>query len=358
VPGRWASVVLLLTAWATMPWPLVRWACLFLLLFLALGALWSFIVSRSLVAAADDPVLRTFSGRRVEVRTRVENQSPLPSGLLRVFDSSGGLECWGETRRWAPVRPFTRARFVFTVRGRERGERTLGPLTVSGVDPTGLFPFVRAAPSRTLIVYPALRGVRGWPPGGVPTGARKWEPALIDDPSRFRSYRDFQPGDPLSLVSASAWARLGQPQVRTFDRTVGRPSGVVVDLRAARYPLRLRWALIEAAVETAATLVWGLLGRGETVWLTVVDAPGRPGTLGPARGWADARPFLERLALAVPDKGEEGPPWPPGLVLPPAPLRLLWVGPLGGEPGPPPRGYDWVKFPIEEGRSHGGIAHP
>ena len=58
------------------------------------------------------------------------------------------------------------------------------------------------------------------------------------------------------------------------------------------------------AVETAASLIWESLGRGEAVWLTVVDAKGTlPGTLGPGRGWADARLFLERLALAVPEIG-------------------------------------------------------
>ena len=357
--GKLALSALLLSLWAVVPWPLARWAALFLFLFIALGALWSFLVSRSLVVAADDLVLRTFSGRRIEVRTRVENRSPLPSGLLRVFDSSGGLESWGETRRWASVRPFTLSRFAFTVRGRERGERTLGPLTVSGVDPTGLFPFVRGTPPRSLIVYPALHGVRGWPQGGVPTGPRKWDPTLVDDPSRFRSYRDFRPGDPLSRLSAAAWARLGRPQVRLYDRTVGRPSAVVVDLRAARYPLRLRWALVEAAVETAATLVWELLGRGETVWLAVIDAgENRPPTLGPARGWSDARPLLERLALAVPDKAEDGPVWPLDQMLPPAPVRLLWVGPSGQSPGLPIRGHECVMFPIEEGRAHGGIVHP
>jgi uncharacterized protein (DUF58 family) len=181
---------------------------------------------------------------------------------------------------------------------------------------------------------------------------------LADDPSRFRSYRDFQPGDPLSRLSAAAWARRGLPQVRTYDRTVARPSGVVVDLRAGRYPLRLRWALVEAAVETAASLVWELLGRGETVWLTVFDAGGenRPATLGPGRGWADARPLLERLALAIPDKAEDPPLWPEGLILPPAPLRLLWVAPRFEGPLPV-RGYDLVWFAVDEERGR-DLAHP
>lgn len=359
MPAKVVAAAVLIVLWAVMPWPLARWAAAFVVLYWLLAALWSRLLSRSLVAAADEPVLRTFSGRKVEVRTRLENRSPLPSGLLTVFDSAGGLETWGETRRWVVAPPFTRLHLGFTVRGRERGERSLGPLTVSGTDPAGLFPFVRVVPPRSLIVYPALHGVKGWPANGVPSGPRRWEPALIDDPSRFRSYRDFQPGDPLARLSAAASARRGVPQVRTYDRTVARPSGVVVDLRAGRYPLRLRWALVEAAVETAASLIWESLGRGETVWLTVLDAggPSRPAALGPGRGWADARPFLERLAWALPDKSESPPAWPPGLILPPAPLRLLWVGPAGEGPAAG-RGYDVVRFVIEEGRGHGAVQHP
>jgi uncharacterized protein (DUF58 family) len=145
--------------------------------------------------------------------------------------------------------------------------------------------------------------------------------------------------------------------VRTFDFTVARPSGVVVDLRVAAYPLRLRWALIEQAVETAATLVWELLGRGETVWLTVFDAGGdeRPVTLGPSRGWAQARPFLERLALAAPDKTSAvGQLAADGL--PPAPLRLLWVAPAPGD-DLRVHGYEVVPFLIPGERAH-GVAHP
>lgn len=345
--------------WAILPWPFARWAAAFVGLFAILAWVWSALLSRGLASGHPEPVLRTFSGRRLEVVTKLENRSPLPSGLLFVHDSAGGLETWGETRRHLALGPFARFRATFVVRGRERGERTLGPLRVSGADPAGLFPFVRLASPRSLIVYPPVHQAEGWPVGGLPPGPRKWDLAPVDDVSRFRSYRDFQPGDPLARLSAAAWARRGTPQVRTFDFTVARPSGVVVDLRATGYPLRLRWALIEDAVETAATLVWELLGRGESVWLTVLDVggEGRPQTLGPARGWAQARPFLERLALAVPDKTSA--PGTPGVVLPPAPLRLLWVAPAS-QPRPelPVHGYELIVFPIEEGRHRGVVQHP
>jgi uncharacterized protein (DUF58 family) len=174
---------------------------------------------------------------------------------------------------------------------------------------------------------------------------------LVDDVSRFRTYRDFQAGDSLSRVSAAAWARSGFPQVRTYDRTAARPTVVVVDLRAAGYPLRLRWALIEAAVETAASLVWALLGQGETLWLNVIDrgGEGRPAALGPCRGWGEARLFLERLALAMPDKAEELVPcFLP--IFPSSAARILWVGPAGRDP--PPMTYEVVRFPIEEDGVH------
>jgi len=347
-------VALALAGWALVPWPPARWACALVALYLGLGALWSWILRRGLVASADDPVLRTFSGRRLTLGTRVENRSPLPSGLLFLADSSGGLETWGVTRRWASLGPFSLRRDEISVRGRERGVKVLGPQTISGVDPTGLFPFRLEAPARTLVVYPPLRPVEGWGPDGQPSGARRWEPAFADDVSRFRAHRDFEAGDPLARVSAQAWARVGAPQVRTYDRTVARPTLVVADLRAGAYPLRLRWALVEAAVETAASLVWESLGRGETLWLAVLDAaPDQPAVWGPARGWAAARPLLERLARAVPDRRE--PPGAPALAVPKGPQRALWVGPPGVDPG---LGLETLILPIEEARTHGPIPHP
>lgn len=355
----WGALVGLGLVWALVPWPLARWAAAFVGLWLGLGALWSLVLSRGLVATAPDRVLRTFSGRRVDVVTKVENRTPLPSGVLFVSDSSGGLETWGHTRHFVAVRGFTRLRLGFSVRGRERGERLLGPLTVKGCDPTGVFSFTVQDPARTLVVYPPVRPVEGWPLRGVPPGPRRWEPAPVDDPSRFRTYREFRDGDPLVRISAAAWARTGVPQVRTYDRTVARPSAVVVDLRAELYPLKLRWALVEAAVETAASLVWDLLGRGETVWLTVVDA--HPVTLGPAQGWASARGLLERLALArpalarpalaTPDKDSGAFEVPPAV--PPGAQRLLWVGPVI----PTVVGREVVGF-VVGGEVHGPVAHP
>ena len=353
------ALILLVVLWTILPWPLVRWTALFLALFFGLGALWSYLLSRGFVVDTQ-PLLRTFSGRKLDILTKLENRSPLPSGLLAVFDSDGGLESWGVTRSYLSARPFTRQWSSFTVRGRERGERSLGPLTITGCDPTGMFPFVHQRPRRVLLVYPPFHPVRRWPTDGIPSGPRPWDPALVDDPSRFRSYREFFPGDPLSRLSSAAWAQRGQPHVRTYDRTVARPSGVVVDLRAGVYPLKLRWALVESAVEMAASLIWDLLSRGETVWLTVIDQPGegRVTSLGPGKGWHDARGFLERLALATPDKAEDCPPWPTGLILPPPPLRLLWVAPRQAIPTVlPRRGYDLVAFVVEE-RSHGPILHP
>ena len=336
--------MLLAALWAVLPWPLARWAAACAALFIGLGALWSRLVSRGLAVRFDSAVTRAFSGRRVDIRSAVENRAPLPTGVLFVDDSSGGLETWGEPRRFTALPPWSRARLSYQVRGRERGGKSLGPMRISGCDPTGMFPFVRHTEPRTVVVYPPLRAVLGWPQDGIPSGKRLWEPALADDVSRFRGYREFRPGDALSRLSAAEWARRGSPQVRMFDRTVERPVGIVVDVRSALYPLRLRWALVETAIETAASLVWESLGRGEQVWLSVIDS--RSDVLGPGHGWNAALPLLERLALAQPDK--EGTAVP---VLPPVPVRLLWVGP---EAAP---GSGIVHFRVEEG-SHGSVSHP
>lgn len=342
-PGVGAAALGLLFAWATFPWPLVRWTAAATLIFLGLSALWSFLVRRGLAVRGPTSLWRTFSGRRLEVETIVENRSPLPTGRLFLNDSSGGLETWGDTRRWVSLPPWRRIRFGFAVRGRERGERSLGPLQISGTDPAGLFPFLLAAPSRSLLVYPPVRRLAPGSPRGLPGGPRRWDQAPTDDPSRFRSYRDFAPGDSLARLSAAAWARTGRPQVRTYDFTSARPTLVALDLRAEAYPLKARWALMEAAVERAAARVWSLVGQGQTVWLAVADGSSEPPLVGPATSYDAVRPLLERLARAVPDRRPDPPvpawPRPTGI------RHVEFVGPSRVDPGPTGEGAAVVRHP-------------
>jgi len=324
----------LLVAAACLPWPLVRWTLFAVGLWLLGSWAWSRVLARWVVVTTPFPRERSFSGQTTDVHYQAKNRSWLPAGVVRVADSAGNLETFGALRHFVGLGPRALARFHHQLKGRERGQVELGPFTVSGSDPAGVFPFTRVQKDgRELLVYPPLRPPPPVSEAGFVGGNRQNDAFWLEDDSRFRSFREFREGDELSRLVASASARWQGPLVRTFDRTRALPALVFVDLRWDQYPLKKRWALVDQAIETAAGLLWFFLRRGETVWLSVVGhrAEGAE-RWGPESSVADAAGLLEALALLRPT--EASVVWDHALwraELPSAPLQLWRVIPDAGE---------------------------
>ncbi len=321
IPGA-----LLLVAAACLPWPLVRWSLFTVGFWLVASALWSRVLARFLVVETPFPRERSFSGQLTDVHYQLKNRSWLPTGVVKLTDSAANLETFGPLRHYVSLGPLAKARFHHQLRGRERGAVELGPFTVTGSDPAGLFPFRRVQKDgRELLVYPPLATPPPVSDAGFAGGNRQKDLFWAEDDSRFRSFREFREGDELSRLVASASARWQGPLVRTFDRTRALPALVFVDLRLEAYPLKRRWSLVDEAVEAAAGLLWLFLRRGETVWLSVVGHRAEGDELwGPVRSLADAAVLLETLALVRPL--ETAVTWDEALwraQLPPA-VRQLW----------------------------------
>lgn len=196
------------------------------------------------------------------------------SGLLRlvswdahVAGPAGAVESPVETRR-------DHGAIVHRVRlsAIPRGEHRLGAPWVGIADPFGLVRVRRAARSNERILALART---------VPVGLPFWEGAARragDALGRARGrielggIRDYEPGDPLSLIHWTQTARRGRLQTKELHGEAGRGRRLVVVLDARAQP-SAGGGDFEVAVSAAASLIAGCAARGTAVGLAHAATP-------------------------------------------------------------------------------------
>jgi uncharacterized protein (DUF58 family) len=86
-------------------------------------------------------------------------------------------------------------------------------------------------------------------------GGVRVETPLAADTTRYRSLRDYVPGDDTRHIGWKATARHGSLKTREFTPTIEAPIAILVNLRAADFADRHMMLAVERCVETAASLV-------------------------------------------------------------------------------------------------------
>ena len=327
-----------------LPWPLVRWALTSGLLVVFFSLLWSWRLRKNLTADTGRTRETAFAHETLQLTLDLRHSGWLPTGVCRIFDQPGDLELWREPRFFTELAPRHRQSFSYPARGRTRGLRQLGPVTISASDPLGLFPFTLVWPVRELVLFPPVSPLRNPGREGLPLGARHFTEELMEDPSRFFSFREFRSGDPLNRLSCSESARRGVLMVRQAEHTRSRPTAIVLDFAWSRYPQHLRWENSERAVEIAASFLWHFLNAGNDVWLVSnAQIPGLSGPFcwGPLHTLNELPHLFEILALAqLSEQITTAEDWL--AILPPTPI-LWWVG-----AAPPP--WEVQTLPNRKGR--------
>ncbi len=327
-----------------LPWVLLRWALTTGCLLILFSFFWSLHLRQSFSADTGRERDSAFAHDIHHIHLEIRFSGWLPAGVCRIFDQPADLELWKEARVFATFGPRQRQTFSYPARGRTRGLRHLGPLTVAASDPVGLFPFTLVWPERDLLLFPAVSPLHHMGQKGIPLGSHHFLEELLEDPSRFFSFREFGFGDPLSRLSASESARRGVLMVRESEHTRARPTAIVLDFAEEQYPQHLRWENSERAVEIAASFLWHFLNAGHEVWLvTNATLPDTSGVScwGPVHSLNDLYPLFEVLALAqLSDRKTPAEEWL--AILPPAPV-LWWVA-----AAPPP--LEIQTLPQRQGR--------
>lgn len=230
------------------------------------------------------------SGERAVATVRLTGW-PVRNRVLGVLDWEirPGLPetARSEARRPTWVGSEIRAEFRFS--GLPRGEHKFGPPGVSIGDPFGLARVRRAVRTdATLLVLPRTVpiAIPFWESGAARRAGQ--QAGRLRGRSELGGIRDYDPGDPLSLIHWGQTARRGRLQTKELHGESGRGAALLVllDARAGAGNGGPPDGPFELAVSAAASLVAVCAARGDAVGLRHTAAravslpPGTPaGTL-------------------------------------------------------------------------------
>lgn len=232
----------------------------------------SYAYSRSMAAnleiRRDRSRLLTYRGQPARVELAIRNRGYLRMPYISVVDTTGGLFSADRERTVVTVRPGETVRLSYTVKGVNRGAYRLGPIRVRLSDPLGLYP--RQMEIRELaeaVIYPQVYAVRLLDDRGLPAGNARLANPVYEDATRYRSVREYVPGDDPRKISWKVSARMGRLHSLDFLPTMYFPTVVLLNLTASDYQRRHRFHHTERAIEAAASLVYYAIGRGQSVGL-------------------------------------------------------------------------------------------
>ena len=234
---------------------------------------------------------------------KVRNRTPLPIHFLTVADRIGSFAARRPAQFVTGLGPWEERTFTYELEGRERGQFQLGPVDLVGTDPFGFFPWRTQAPShQQVIVYPDIFALDLHHKRGLPSGSLTVLNRLYEDVTRYRSLREYQPGDEPKRINWKASARMGALFSMEYVPSIYFPVLVLLNLTVNDFPLAQRAHLVERAIETAASLVFYFVGIGQEVGLA------SSGLIGRRTGAPAAPPTADGAAAPLPAAASHGQP--------------------------------------------------
>ena len=319
---RWGPDVvvplLLLLVVLFAPPPLMRVVAAALLAIRALALGYTLVVRAGVSASRGEALVHANRFAPFTCTLTVRNRTPLPIHFLTVADRIGSFAARQPAQFVVGLGPWEERSFSYELEGRERGEFQLGPVDLVGTDAFGFFPWRAQLPChQRVIVYPNIFALDLRHKRGLPSGSLKVLNKLYEDVTRYRSLREYQPGDEPKRINWKASARMGALFSMEYVPSIYFPVLVLLNLTAEDYPLAQRAHLVERAIEAAASLVFYFVGIGQEVGLVTTGrigpAAGADGALAgaytvePVRaGYAHAAHLLEQLARVNAVSGEHG----------------------------------------------------
>jgi uncharacterized protein (DUF58 family) len=296
------GVLGLLLIYLFAPWYLIRFVSLFVLVLVVSSKLYSDYLMHKLKIRRRDTELRNFRREWVSVEIIVENHGRLPAFMLAVHDSPGILPVFRENRSLCSLGARSRMVLNWQVYGSDRGRWILGPVTVRGSDPLGMFPFfITPRETVTLFVYPAAAFAELNRSDGIPLGILLSPNPLHEDLTRYRSLRPYQSGDEPRRINWKVSARMASMVVNEYEATGTFPLCIFLNLKPEAYPLNKRALFTERVIEAAVALC--LMAERDRQELGIVLYDGVEAVSVIAPGAFTLIPILERLAIFLPRDG-------------------------------------------------------
>jgi len=306
--SRVLLILLLLIVVLFSPLRTLQFVALIYIALIVLSWLYSLLARRYVTVRRKELLLRTYRFEPAQITLIVENRSPLPVTYLNILDAANYFFVSEPGNFLIELRPGERKMLSYRIESQQRGEYFLGPAVMQGSDPLGLFPFKKQALERqTLIVYPEILPVSLPTPAGIPAGTIRVENRIYEDVTRYRSLRDYLPGDELRRINWKVSAKSGRLQVVEYLPLLSTPVLILLNLNSEEYPMRLRYHRIERAAALAASLVAHFLALHQEVGLIAaakLDQAGRAPAAEIRGTHEHAMLLLEMLARMEASSGE------------------------------------------------------
>jgi uncharacterized protein (DUF58 family) len=180
--------------------------------------LWSRFMLRGVKLVRTPRATRAQVGQIFEERFELNNPGRVPRLWLAVRDSATLPGAQGS--RLFPFIEGRRGRnYIARSRLLQRGVYSLGPTTLEGGDPFGLFPVERTLPAiDSLLVYPMLFELHNFPnPSGIMPGGEALRRRTQQVTPNAAGVRDYYPGDPLNRIHWVSTARRGRLISKEFE---------------------------------------------------------------------------------------------------------------------------------------------
>ncbi|MFP4363315.1 MAG: DUF58 domain-containing protein [Spirochaetia bacterium] len=251
-------------------------------------------------------LVRTYKNQRTKVEILVYNWSILPVHYFSVVNEVNEMYSDNEERFLISLKGREKKQSIYYVQSGTRGSFFVGPVTIKGSDPLGLFPWKkRVDTTMQIIVYPGVHLLDLLFTKGLPAGNLRIQNPIYEDVTRYRSIREYIPGDDTRRINWKVSARMGKLHSMEFLPALYFPALILLNLTVEDFTRRHRYEYIERAIETSASLIFYAVNLGQEVGiissgLVNSDKVGIP----LSNGHSHAVAVLEALALISPNKNE------------------------------------------------------
>ena len=305
-----AGVPVLFLTYLFTPQRSVQFLTLFLIILILGAKAYSEYLVRHLRIVRRDQELRAFRNEWLDVELQIENSGLLPAFMLALGDFSGGIAVFRNIKRLCTLWGRSRQLFRWEILGSDRGVYTIGPASIRGCDPLGLFPFTLSfTETSKLFIYPTPAFVALKSPGGIPLGNLITPDPFYEDLTRPRSLRDYSPGDESKRINWKASAKMygsGAGEnllVNEYEPSLSYPMIVFLNVDPREYEIKNRGFYIERVIEAAAALCLMAARERQTLGLILHTAEANyeeqnSSVINPAA--FTLIPILERLAALQP----------------------------------------------------------
>ncbi|MCL4458983.1 MAG: DUF58 domain-containing protein [Chloroflexi bacterium] len=168
----------------------------------------------------------------MEERFSLENMAILPKLWVEIKDHSTLPQ--HQVSRVFNLPPKTRKAWTVRTTCTQRGKYTLGPLSIVGGDPFGLFKKVRLInEQRMFIVYPGIVDLPHFSiPGGELMGGITVREHSYEVTPNASSIREYRPEDSFNRIHWPSTARMGRLMTKEFDFDPYSDIWIILDMQA------------------------------------------------------------------------------------------------------------------------------